>query len=338
MKKQTVTLVRDGEIKLTLQVVIKADGTLWSVQGMPVLGIDDPAEKRRMVELVKAKRFGDIPAEHFVRLGQNGNGLWAGSLDEWRKTPEYQESLRKEAELEAQQLRAQLQDLTTKQQANLAIAQEQAQSRAESGEQATQADTNLAAAQDAIAGGVDVSIFGDFSEEALAKGIATLQAQMAQQMREQILSDVRKELEPLQRKEQQSVQDAHMQAIYSKHPDADEVVQSKEFADWAKSLPSIMQAAVDTALKDGTTQQIIEVFDAFKAGAGRATTTQAFKPATHATTARKTAPISLSEIAREPHRDSVQATLAVAGDNPAALLGAMENMTNEQIERLMNTV
>lgn len=246
----------------------------------------------------------------------------------------------KEAELEAQQLRAQLQDLTTKQQANLAIAQEQAQSRAESGEQATQADTNLAAAQDAIAGGVDVSIFGDFSEEALAKGIATLQAQMAQQMREQILSDVRKELEPLQRKEQQSVQDAHMQAIYSKHPDADEVVQSKEFADWAKSLPSIMQAAVDTALKDGTTQQIIEVFDAFKTGTGRAAAAaqQAFKPATHATTARKTAPISLSEIAGEPHRDSVQATLAVAGDNSAALLGAMENMTNEQIERLMNTV
>ena len=243
----------------------------------------------------------------------------------------------KDAELEVQQLRAQLQDLTAKQQANLAAAQERAQDRAESGEQATQADANLAVAQDAIAGGVDVSIFGDFSEEALAKGIATLQAQMAQQMREQILSDVRKELEPLQRKEQQSAQDAHMQAIYSKHPDADEVVQSKEFADWAKSLPSIMQTAVDTALKDGTTQQVIEVFDAFKAGAGRATTTtQAFKPAT--TTARKSAPISLSEIAGEPHRDSVQATLAVAGDNPAALLGAMENMTNEQIERLMNTV
>ena len=245
----------------------------------------------------------------------------------------------KEAELEAQQLRAQLQDLTAKQQANLAAAQERAQDRAESGEQATQADANLAVAQDAIAGGVDVSIFGDFSEEALAKGIATLQAQMAQQMREQILSDVRKELEPLQRKEQQSAQDAHMQAIYSKHPDADEVVQSKEFADWAKSLPSIMQTAVDTALKDGTTQQVIEVFDAFKAGAGRATTTtQAFKPEAPTTTARKSAPISLSEIAGEPHRDSVQATLAVAGDNPAALLGAMENMTTEQIERLMNTV
>lgn len=242
----------------------------------------------------------------------------------------------KEAELEAQQLRAQLQDLTTKQQANLSAAQEQAQERAESGVQATQADANLAAAQEAIAGGVDVSIFGDFSEEALAKGIATLQTQMAQQMREQILSDVRKELEPLHRKEQQSALDAHMQAIYSKHPDADEVAQSKEFADWAKSLPSIMQTAVDTALKDGTTAQVIEVFDAFKAGTGQATTTQAFKPA--ATTARKTAPISLSEIAGEPHRDSVQATLAAAGDNPAALLGAMENMSLEQIERLMNTV
>lgn len=244
----------------------------------------------------------------------------------------------KEAELEAQQLRAQLQDLTAKQQANLAAAQEQAQGRAESGVQATQADANLAVAQDAIAGGVDVSIFGDFSEEALAKGIATLQAQMAQQMREQILTDVRKELEPLQRKEQQSAQDAHMQAIYSKHPDADEVVQSKDFSDWAKSLPSIMQAAVDTALKDGTTQQVIEVFDAFKTGTGRAAAPQAFKPATPNTTARKTAPISLSEIAGEPHRDSVQATLAVAGDNPAALLGAMESMTTEQIERLMNTV
>lgn len=105
MKKQTVTLVRDGEIKLTLQAIIRADGTLWSAQGMPILGIDDPAEKRRMVELVKAKKFSEIPAEYYVRLGHNSNGIWAGSLEEWRKTPEYRESLKKEAEKEERRAR-----------------------------------------------------------------------------------------------------------------------------------------------------------------------------------------------------------------------------------------
>ena len=73
-------VVRGGERKLRLpgkSVEIKTDGTLW-YQGYPILGINDPAEKARVAVLAKARMFSEIPAEHFVRLGDNPNGIWAG--------------------------------------------------------------------------------------------------------------------------------------------------------------------------------------------------------------------------------------------------------------------
>lgn len=57
--------------------------------------------------------------------------------------------------------------------------QAQAQARAEAGQAPTQDDTNAAAAQAAIDAGVDPALFGDFSPEAMAKGVAQLvQAQV----------------------------------------------------------------------------------------------------------------------------------------------------------------
>lgn len=74
----------------------------------------------------------------------------------------------------AAELQEQLQQLTAQQQNNLQQAQQDAQARADAGETATTADQNLAIAQAAIADGVDMNLFGDFSEEAIANGIAKL--------------------------------------------------------------------------------------------------------------------------------------------------------------------
>ena len=76
---------------------------------------------------------------------------------------------------EAEALRAQLESLSAAQQANLAQAQQDATNRAQAGNAPTEADQNLQLAQGAIGQGVDVSIFGDFSEEALAAGIEAAQ-------------------------------------------------------------------------------------------------------------------------------------------------------------------
>lgn len=252
----------------------------------------------------------------------------------------------KAAELQVAQLQAQLQEaLTPRQQENLEQAQAAAQERAEAGAAPTQSDENLATALQAIAMGVDSSIFGDYSEESLAKGVAHLNAQMASAILndmnakvdakvEELLSKRLAALEPLIKKEQQSAQQEHMAAILAKHPDAHEVAESREFASWKDGLPSVMRAAVDAAMAQGTTQEIIEVFDSFKA----AVAPQKLHAPTDAGQVLRKAPISLSDVSGAPHRDLLQATLANAQNNPASLLSAVEEMTAEQIDRLMNSV
>lgn len=236
-------------------------------------------------------------------------------------------------ESENEALKAQLSELTAKQQANLAQAQADAQDRADAGQGATQADEALQAAQAAIGQGVDVSVFGDFSEEGIAKGIATLQAREREAIRAELMVEIEKELAPLKQNRLQQAVDTHYGAIYAKHPDADELAQSQQFADWQKTLPSFMQTVVAQMLTEGTTEQVIEVFDTFKAQHAPQTVSQAKA----APEVQRRVPNSLSEIAGEPHRDLVQQTLETA-DNPEALMDAMQSMTPEQLERVLNAV
>ena len=104
-------------------------------------------------------------------------------------------------------------------QQQLAELQAQAQARADTGTAPTTTDNMVATAEAAIEAGADVGIFGDFSEEALAKGIATLVAQ-------QVQARVNAALEPLATKQAKDAAAAHYDAIYSKHPDADSIAQS----------------------------------------------------------------------------------------------------------------
>ncbi|OBW61086.1 MAG: hypothetical protein A9183_03000 [Dehalococcoides mccartyi] len=51
------------------------------------MGITDPTEKQRVAALVKARDFGAIPLEHYIRLGDNPNGIWAGDDDAYVSHP-----------------------------------------------------------------------------------------------------------------------------------------------------------------------------------------------------------------------------------------------------------
>lgn len=239
----------------------------------------------------------------------------------------------KNFEAENEQLKQLVQELSAKQQANFEQAQASADYRASTGQAATAADANLQAAQAAIEGGADAEVFGDFSEEALAKGIATLQARGRDAMKAELLAEIHKELQPIKQQKAQAEADAHYSSIYSKHQDADDIVQSSEFATWREGLPAFMRAGMEDALKNGTAQQIIEVFDAFK----QATAPQNPKAKPVLEVQRKV-PNSLSEIAGEPHRDMVQQTLETAQSDPASLLTQMHSMTPEQIDRLLSQI
>ena len=102
--KGQLVVVRDGEIKLRFamsSVQVKTDGTLW-VGGNPILGVEDPTEKKRIKALTKKRQYDQIPDKYFTRLGDNPNGLWAGSDEEWDKHPAKVEADRKAAEKAAE--------------------------------------------------------------------------------------------------------------------------------------------------------------------------------------------------------------------------------------------
>ena len=217
-------------------------------------------------------------------------------------------------------------------QQQLAELQAQAQARADAGTAPTTTDNMLATAEAAIESGADVGIFGDFSEEALAKGIATL-------VEQQVQARVSAALEPMATKQAKDAAAAHYDAIYSKHPDADSIAQSAEFAAWVNAQPSAVRNAY-WGLFDphtgGTAQEIVEVFDAFKGtGTPNPNTTAAADPKAAASAAvaaaRATPPASLSSIpgARVEGASELDRAADMSGPD---MLEATKNMSPAQIE------
>ena len=234
---------------------------------------------------------------------------------------------------EAAEWKAKAEQLTAAQANNLAAATAQAQARADAGQAPTQADANLAVAQAAAEQGIDISVFGDFSEEGIAKGVATLVEQRAAAL---VDAKLKEALAPLQRERAQSQADAHYRAIYAAHKDADELVESDEFKKWMAAQPTFARSGIEHALKAGGANQVIEVFSMFKAANGKGV-----KPSAAAAAAQVAdqPPTSLSELpgAAATGAGDVERASALAG-NPAALLDFMADMAPAKRDRLMNSV
>lgn len=145
--------------------------------------------------------------------------------------------------------------------------------RAEAGQAPTKTDNAVATAAAAIEKGVDPAIFGDYSEEALAKGIQALQAASTATLREQLkaelLTEMKAEMAPYLQQQQKTAKETHMDAIYAKHPDADSIHESQELKNWIATQPSYARAGYESVLAKGSTDEIIEFFDNFKAATGK---------------------------------------------------------------------
>ena len=241
---------------------------------------------------------------------------------------------RKAAQDRIAQLEQQVAELTGAQQRNLAAVQADAQDRANAGQAQTATDANLAAATQAMAEGVDLSIFGDFSEEDLAKGVAELNRRAMETVRAELHDTIRRELAPLRAQEAKTATSAHYDAIYAAHKDADEIVESAEFAAWRDNLPAFAKAGVEHALTKGSAQDVIEVFDEFRA-------TKPPQPNSTARTApeapARRVPNSLSDVPGAAPMDETQQTLAAAG-NTSALLDRMAAMSQEQRDALLDNL
>ncbi|MDD2711312.1 MAG: hypothetical protein PHU77_00190 [Simplicispira sp.] len=228
-------------------------------------------------------------------------------------------------------LKQQLAQLSSAQAANLAQSQSQAQDRADAGLAATSSDANLEAAQQAVADGIDPALFGDFSEEGIAKGVKALVAQGVQQA-----------IAPLMQERQAAAQHtaaaSHYEAIYAAHPDADELAQSAEFASWRNNLPNFARAAVDQTLTHGDASGVVDIFNTFKASAKPAPAGSKVQQAIAAAQGQASVPTSLSELTGQASSGSPAEQIAAMAGDPASLMSRMSEMTPAQLEKLMNSV
>lgn len=218
---------------------------------------------------------------------------------------------------------------------NLAVLQEKAQIREANGQAPTATDNMAAHAQAAIEAGADVSLFGDFSEEALAAGIKKMVAQnVASQVREQ----VEKALAPLKAKEQTEAASSHYETIYKAHPNADSIVQSAEFKSWVDSQPSVVRSAywdLFDSKTGGTAGQIVEVFDAYKAATEKPSSNNSASSETAVQAALRAAraepPSSLSSIpgGRAQGSTPLDSTGEMSGPE---MLAATRHLSPQQID------
>lgn len=224
------------------------------------------------------------------------------------------------------------------QQAQAAIAEleklRSQQSQSNTAAQQAKIDNQINIAQQAIDNGVDPAIFGDFDEEGLAGGIQTL---VQQQVAQQVEARLKQALEPITQKQQIDETQQHYSAILQAHPDIESVAESQEFASWRASQPSYAQQAINGVLSQGTTDQVIELFNQFKGNAQTAAPTPAdIKQAAKAKldNAQSAIPASLSDIAGGQAHTSPDEQLANL--DGVDMLAAMEKMSPEQIERILN--
>lgn len=218
--------------------------------------------------------------------------------------------------------------------------QAQAQARADAGQTQTKTDQLVAQAQAAMEDGVDAELFGDFSEEALKAGVSKL---VDLKVEQRVQAEVSKALAPLLEKQQKEASSAHYDAIYGKHPDADSIAESAEFSDWVNKQPSVVRAAYQNLFDPkvgGTAEQIVEVFDAFKASNGvgspkSAAPNQRSAAQTALANSKVAPPSSLSSIpgGRSAGSNTLDATADMGG---AEMLAATSGMTPQQIEAWLN--
>lgn len=209
--------------------------------------------------------------------------------------------------------------------------------------QPTQAEQNLATAEAAIqASGNDqsmIELFGDFSEQAIAKGVhALVQQQVASAVQASVQGALNSALAPLQQQQAMTAQEQHFKAIYEAHPDLDSITESQQFGGWIDQQPSYVRDGINRVLAQGTAQEVNEVVTNYKTANNLTVqaanvNANAIKEAAQQAVnkAQSQVPHSVSDLpAGTPAAVSREDRLAAL--TPAQLLEEMSSWTSEQID------
>ncbi|MDP9895373.1 hypothetical protein J2W32_004471 [Variovorax boronicumulans] len=104
-------------------------------------------------------------------------------------------------------------------------------------------------------------VFGDYSDEAVKKGVNTLVANAMKGVH----AELDAKLKPVEAAAQTAAFEAHLRTIYGKHPDAESIVVSTEYQKWLDAHPSFIRDRYEEIRTKGTADQVVELLDAYKA-------------------------------------------------------------------------
>jgi hypothetical protein len=189
---------------------------------------------------------------------------------------------------------------------------------------------------------LDTDMFGDYSEEALAKGMNKLVDVKVAAIKQELEAKFNAVLEPIQKQREVSATDDHFETIAKAHPDYESIGQSQELTQWISKQPSFARSGYEKVIAEGTAKEAIELFDAFKAATGK-TTVVAGRPDTAAlakaaiANVKSKPPSSLSEI---PAGSGVQHDEAAAMLEMSAVgvMNKFDGKTPEQINALLSRI
>lgn len=213
--------------------------------------------------------------------------------------------------------------------------------------QTQQAQQNQQVAEAAVAASGNsaevMALFGDFSEESIAKGVEKL---VQDRVGAQVAAQVQAALAPYQQQQQaaqeQTAYNSHMATILEAHPDAPSVVESVEFNQWLDQQPNVVRSAYNNVLDNGSATDVNEVLSLYKTqtnvsvntvDTGKPDPIEAAKQAV--TKAQTQVPHSVSDFpAGSPAGVSREERLAAM--NPQQLANEMADWKLEEIEAYMN--
>ena len=209
---------------------------------------------------------------------------------------------------------------------------------------ATAAPAKAEEAQPAAPQGEQDVDFGDYSDEAIRKGVQKLVDIKTDAIRAEMEAKLNKVMAPIQQSEAEQATDKHFSTIATAHPDFESVVVSKEMNDWIEKQPSFLRPGFRAVIEQGTAPQVVELLDAYKSSTGKpAAPTGTGKPADSVVAAAQAAiakaqaapPSSLSEIpsGSMAQHDPAGAVLEMS---TASLMNMFDGKSPEQIKTLLN--
>lgn len=106
-----------------------------------------------------------------------------------------------------------------------------------------------------------MAMFGDFSEEGIAKGVEAL---VNQRVSVQVQAMIDQALAPFKQQQHLTAEQQHFAYIGSAHPDYESIPESQEFQAWKDAQPSFIRSAYDDVLNKGNAEQVVELLSLYK--------------------------------------------------------------------------